>query len=350
MAKGKQTCKILKEIRKQIAAENDIKLVIEECTYQGDCLGTCPKCEAEVRYLERELEKRQRLGKAAVVAGLSVGLMAASQTAFAQQPDTLRMDAIEKATEEVEIFGMVEEMPGFPGGEVKLMEFIAKNINYPKEAIEKGIEGRVFVGFIIDVDGSVTDVKLLRGIGCGCDEEAIRVVKSLPKWRPAKQNGVLIRVPFQLPVNFKLEDKMDKEKGDKKTVKADKVVSENEYFYPSSIEGEVEDPENEVYEIVEQMPRFPGGDKAMKKFINDNIRIGEMVNKWQADAMGRIYVGFIVEPDGSITDVKVLRGIFEHYDEEAVRVVKSMPKWQPGMQRGKAVRVRYQIPINFKWD
>ena len=55
MAKGKQTCKILKEIRKQIAAENDIKLVIEECTYQGDCLGTCPKCEAEVRYLEREL-------------------------------------------------------------------------------------------------------------------------------------------------------------------------------------------------------------------------------------------------------------------------------------------------------
>ena len=75
MAKGKQTCKILKEIRKQIAAENDIKLVIEECTYQGDCLGTCPKCEAEVRYLERELEKRQRMGKAAVIAGMTVGTM-----------------------------------------------------------------------------------------------------------------------------------------------------------------------------------------------------------------------------------------------------------------------------------
>jgi hypothetical protein len=73
MKRGKQTCKILKEIRKQIAAENDIKLVIEECTYQGDCLGTCPKCEAEVRYLERELEKRQRLGKAAVFAGMTIG-------------------------------------------------------------------------------------------------------------------------------------------------------------------------------------------------------------------------------------------------------------------------------------
>ena len=71
MAKGKKTCKILKEIRRQIAAENDIDLVVSECTYHGDCLGTCPKREAEVRYLEHELEKRQRLGKAAVFAGMS---------------------------------------------------------------------------------------------------------------------------------------------------------------------------------------------------------------------------------------------------------------------------------------
>lgn len=207
MKRGKQTCKILKEIRRQIAAENDIKLVIEECTYQGDCIGTCPKCEEEVRYLERELEKRQRMGKAAIVAGLSVGLLGTSQLAVAQQPDTLRMDTIEKVAEDIEIFGMVEEMPSFPGGEVKLVEYIAKNLNYPQEAIEKGIEGRVFVGFIIDVDGSVTDVKLLRGIGGGCDEEAIRVIKSLPKWRPAKQNGVFSRVSYQIPVNFKLDDK-----------------------------------------------------------------------------------------------------------------------------------------------
>jgi hypothetical protein len=73
MAKGKQTCKILKEIRKQIAEENDIEFVTSECTHKGDCAGTCPKCEAEVRYLERELEKRQRLGKAAVFAGMSLG-------------------------------------------------------------------------------------------------------------------------------------------------------------------------------------------------------------------------------------------------------------------------------------
>ena len=75
MNKGKNTCKILKEIRKQIAEENDIELVTSECTYKGDCEGTCPKCEAEVRYLERELEKRQKLGKAAVFAGIALGTM-----------------------------------------------------------------------------------------------------------------------------------------------------------------------------------------------------------------------------------------------------------------------------------
>ena len=73
--KGKKTCKILKDIRRQIALDNDIELVISECTYQGDCLGTCPKCEAEVRYLERELEKRQRLGKAAMISGMALTTM-----------------------------------------------------------------------------------------------------------------------------------------------------------------------------------------------------------------------------------------------------------------------------------
>ena len=204
MARGKQTCKILKEIRRQIAEENDIKLVIEECAYQGDCLGTCPKCEAEVRYLERELEKRQRMGKAAVIAGLSVGLLASSQVALAQQPDSLRMDTIENADEIEEIFGIVETMPMFRGGERKLMEFIGSNVVYPKEAIDAGIEGKVFVEFYIEKDGTVCDAKVLRGIGYGCDEEALRVIGLMPKWYPGKQRGKAVRVRYTLPINFKL--------------------------------------------------------------------------------------------------------------------------------------------------
>jgi len=204
MSKGKQTCRILKEIRKQIAAENDIELVVSECTYQGDCRGTCPKCEAEVRYLERELDKRHRMGKVAVVAGLSIGLLASSQVALAQTPDSLRMDTIEKADENVEIFGIVETMPMFRGGEQKLFEFIGNNVVYPQEAIDAGIEGRVFVEFYIERDGTVCDARVLRGIGYGCDEEALRVVGLMPKWYPGKQRGKTVRVRYTLPINFKL--------------------------------------------------------------------------------------------------------------------------------------------------
>ena len=218
MAKGKQTCKILKEIRKQIAAENDIKLVIEECTYQGDCKGTCPKCEAEVRYLERELEKRQRMGKAAVVAGLSVGLLGASQVALAQQPDPLRLDTTEVVLEgcvvpemgevgnpEHDVYQIVEQMPEFPNGQEALMLYIAKQVKYPAEAKKAGAQGRVFIGFIVEPDGSLSDFKVLRGIGYGCDEEALRVVKSMPKWQPGMHRGKAVRVQYLVPVNFKLD-------------------------------------------------------------------------------------------------------------------------------------------------
>ena len=222
MAKGKQTCKILKEIRKQIAEENDIEFVTSECTHKGDCAGTCPKCEAEVRYLERELEKRQRMGKAAVVAGLSVGLLGANQVALAQQPDPQRMDTTEVILEgcvvpemgevgnpEHEVYQIVEQMPEFPNGQEALMLYIAKQIKYPAEAKKAGAQGRVFVGFIVEPDGSLSDFKVLRGIGYGCDEEALRLVKSMPKWKPGMQRGKAVRVQYLVPVNFRLEEKQD---------------------------------------------------------------------------------------------------------------------------------------------
>jgi TonB family protein len=112
--------------------------------------------------------------------------------------------AIEEEGED-EIFAIVEEMPQFPGGEVKLMEFIAQNIKYPQIARESGIQGRVFIGFVVEPDGSISNVKLLRGIGGGCDEEAIRVINSMPKWRPGKQHGKTVRVAYQIPVIFKMQ-------------------------------------------------------------------------------------------------------------------------------------------------
>ena len=114
-------------------------------------------------------------------------------------------EVVEEEVVEQEIFQIVEEMPSFPGGEGKLMEYVAKNIKYPQIARETGIQGRVFVGFVVEPDGSISNVKLLRGIGGGCDEEAMRVIKSLPKWKPGKQRGKAVRVSYQIPVFFKLQ-------------------------------------------------------------------------------------------------------------------------------------------------
>ena len=104
-----------------------------------------------------------------------------------------------------EIFTVVEEQPTYPGGDEARIKFLQANMKYPEEAKELGVQGKVFVTFVVEVDGSITDVKVLRGIGSGCDDEAVRVVKSMPKWVPGKQRGVPVRVQFNLPINFKLQ-------------------------------------------------------------------------------------------------------------------------------------------------
>jgi protein TonB len=107
--------------------------------------------------------------------------------------------------DEGKVFTIVEEMPGFPGGEQKMLEYIAKNIKYPPVARENGIQGRVYVTFVVDKEGKIKDAKILRGIGGGCDEEALRVVKTMPDWKPGKQNGRSVQVQYNLPVNFVLK-------------------------------------------------------------------------------------------------------------------------------------------------
>ena len=260
MQRGKYKCKQLKAVRKRIADENGIPLKQKECTYDGPCRGTCPYCEAEVRYLERVLTDRVRLGKVATVAGLSLGLAACgggtNNTVLTTVSDTttkLYEEEERSETEEVTIcpevtteglvimdsdlpeppppaiddemilgmmdepiydgeidddtyFQVVDEEPSFPGGMEAMYKFLAENIKYPQEAKDNNISGRVFVSFIVEPDGSITNPRLLRDIGGGCGQEAIRVVKLMPRWKPGKNMGQTVRVQFNLPVNFTLTD------------------------------------------------------------------------------------------------------------------------------------------------
>ncbi len=103
------------------------------------------------------------------------------------------------------VFTAVEKRPEFPGGEKALMLYLLKNIKYPQEALEKGFEGKVFVQFIVEKDGSVSNAKIIRGVGSGLNEEAIRIVKTMPKWNPGMQNGRNVRCMYNLPIVFKLK-------------------------------------------------------------------------------------------------------------------------------------------------
>ncbi len=107
---------------------------------------------------------------------------------------------------EGDIFVFVENPPEYPGGDKARLSFLSENIHYPKDAIDAGIQGNIYVQFIIEKDGSVSNVKILRGIIPSMDKEVIRVIKLMPKWKPGTQRGKVVRVQFNMPVRFILED------------------------------------------------------------------------------------------------------------------------------------------------
>ncbi len=228
----------------------------------------------------------------------------------------------EETIKEDEIFILVEDNASFPGGDDTLRKYLKDHIQYPEMAKKNGIEGRVYLKFVVEKDGSITNIKVLRGIGSGCDEEAVRVVSNMPKWNPGKQRRKVVRQYFNIPVKFSFE--------------ADVKSSE---------ESNKDNNEDEIFKIVENQPSFPGGADAEFKYFKENVKYPELAKK--NDIEGIIYVWFVVEKDGSITNVKIQREIGGGCDEEALRVIKNMPKWNPGTQKGAPVRVRLFKVIQF---
>lgn len=215
MGRGKNTCKILKQIRKQIAEANGIEYAVSECRYKGECLGTCPKCEEEVRYIEEQLNSRRILGKAVVLAGISMNVLSANATNVAPinementesitVSDYLSTDSIQtkKDSEDNHVLaGVVEQMPSFPGGNYALLKYLEENVRYPDT--EACVSGRVIVRFLINEDGSIGKVEIAKSLAPEFDAEAIRVVKAMPKWIPGMQMGEMVKVSYTLPINFK---------------------------------------------------------------------------------------------------------------------------------------------------
>ena len=131
-------------------------------------------------------------------------IMIFSICAIALQAQTT--DSTQTESDGISVFNLVEKQPEFPGGEQALLDYIGSNVHYPKKARKKNIQGTVYISFIVEKDGKVSTVRVLRGIGGGCDEEAVRVVSSMPAWKPGYQRGKPVRVQFNLPIRFILSD------------------------------------------------------------------------------------------------------------------------------------------------
>ena len=240
------------------------------------------------------------------------------------------------------IFEVVEHMPEFTGGGMPaLMEYLSKNIKYPEAAMKKGIQGRGIVQFVVEKDGSITNVKILRGVDPELDKEAVRVVSAMPKWKPGTQRGEAVRVRFTVPVMFRLTE-------DKIPVKYAPIENKiNELVVVGyAPEGTTVPEEGTIFEVVEQMPEYPGGMPAMMEFISKNIKYPAAAQ--QAKIQGRVTIQFIVNTEGNIINPRVLRSADPLLDAEAIRLTTIMPKWKPGMQRGQAVNVKYTVPSMFR--
>jgi TonB family protein len=220
-----------------------------------------------------------------------------------------------------EVFTQVEVIPTFPGGEKAFGQFLSKIIKYPAEAVKNKVQGRSVITFIVEEDGSLSDFKVVRALGSGTDEEAIRALKQSPKWNPGKQNGHTVRVQYSVPVSFTLD-------------KANKMGA-----IPSETKS------RPIYTAVEQYPGFPGGDKEFSKWLAANVRYPKDAR--ENNIQGRVIMTFVVEEDGQLTGFKVLKGVSEDIDKEALRVMSSSPAWKPGIHNGHPVRTTYSIPINF---
>ena len=252
-------------------------------------------------------------------------------------PPTEMDDAIEIVEEPKveEIFTVVEKMPEFPGGLEALFTFINSNINYPHSAKIKNIQGTVFVQFVVEKNGAISNPKVIRSLDDDCDKEALRVVRLMPNWTPGTQRGKAVMVRYTLPIKFLLQNEIE-------------IIEDEEEIMDDFVEvpEEVEVPKVEqIFMVVEKNCMFPGGEEKFYEYLGTNIVYPEQAK--QDSIHGTVYASFVVKENGSISDVKILRGIGYGCDKEAIRILQKMPNWIPAEQRGKKVSQRMTIPVRF---
>lgn len=226
-----------------------------------------------------------------------------------------------------------DKMPVPKGGMDGWNRFLTSNLKMPLQARELGVDGVVYVQFVVDKEGNITSPTVLKSLGMGLDDEVLRILKlpAASTWTPAEKNGSPVNILMTIPVQFK----------------TDHVVESGNFFPPGPKTRKPEKLNGEmVFDVVEDMPKPTGGMDGWNKYLKENLRYPEKAR--EAGIEGTVYITFIVDKEGKLNQPEILRGIGGGADEEAIRLIKNSPLWIPGMQREQNVNVKMRLPIRFK--
>ncbi|GEO03485.1 hypothetical protein AAE02nite_11490 [Adhaeribacter aerolatus] len=222
------------------------------------------------------------------------------------------------------VFTFVEQMATFPGGETALNNLIRQNLKYPAEALRQGVSGLVVAQFTVDKTGKIRNPQVVKSLGGGTDEEVLRLIKLMPNFSPARQNGKPVNFRYTIPIRFGLTATTPE---------------------PGTGAAPAPTMPDKVFTFVEVQPQFPGGTTALNEFIKKNLQYpAEAVTR---KVEGLVVVQFVVDTTGKIMEPKVVKSLDPKLDEEALRVVKTMPEFQPARQNNRKVAFRYTMPFRF---
>ena len=178
--------------------------------------------------------------------------------------------------------------------------------------------------YTVEADGSLTEIEIIKGVDPLLDQEALRIIKTMPKWKPGMQKNQAVRVRFRLPIVFNL----------------------NEHQKESANDDSIANNDDEVYTEVDEQPEFQGGVDKLMSFLARNIKYPK--EAMRKGIQGRVITNFIVNKDGTISNIVVKEGVNKQLDAEAIRVLSKMPKWKPGKNNGEIVRVNFTLPVTFR--
>lgn len=190
--------------RKEIVRQEKVEQVVEKVKSSIKFTAPVIKKDDEVRP-EDEMKSQDEIMNSKVAVGFANVIGNDESGEVLKAKEALVTEPVKPKEEENKVFDVVEQMPSFPGGMAALMAYLQKSIKYPPVAEENGIQGRVVCTFVVERDGSVTDVRVAKSVDPSLDKEAVRVVSAMPKWIPGKQNGQSVRVKYTLPVTFRLQ-------------------------------------------------------------------------------------------------------------------------------------------------